>query len=67
MESFILNPDYILSKLPETKEFLHWFPKSLIEGKRKQIIKFVINHRNNIEIKVGMYDSGKCRRTAETA
>jgi len=52
MESFVLNPHFIVDKLSEKKDFSNWFPRSLINNKRKQIITFLINHSKGMAIEV---------------
>ena len=53
MESFISNPQFIMGRIDRQKDFPNWFPKSLIENKRKHIINFIINHSKGINIEVG--------------
>ena len=59
MESFILDPGFILEKIGQKKEFQDWFPRSLIENKRKMIINFIINHQKGIEVRVSSSDLEK--------
>jgi hypothetical protein len=59
MESFVLDPDFILNKIAETKEFQEWFPRSLIESKRKQIINIIINHQKGMEVEVRLFNAEK--------
>lgn len=59
MESFVLDPDFILEKISEKKEFQNWFPRSLIENKRKMIINFIINHQKGMDVRVVASDPAK--------
>jgi hypothetical protein len=63
MESFALNPQFILGRLGQNKHFPDWFPKSLIENKRKQIISFIINHSRGMDMEVNFFELGQRART----